>query len=142
MKRKVTTTLIAFSLFFSSSVWATPTGLFWTTCTTDTLDTGKGNIDVDNYFTLFEGKGKSSSFSPDLGFTLGVLSFGDFKLETGIDYLVGHDNAFYFNSKVGIDEGKLFKDAPSMCLGIFDVGTKSHKTNYNVVDFVIGKSLP
>src|SRR5581483_9729488 len=121
---------------------ATPTSLFWTNCTTDTLDPGRGNIDVDNYFTLFEGKGRGSSFSPDLGFTVGVLSLGDFKVESGVDYIVGSDNLFYFNGKVGIDEGKLFSSSPSMSLGFFNLGVKSHATNFDVVDFVIGKSLP
>lgn len=132
--------LVAGSLI--SNVFATPTSLFWTNCTTDTLDTGIVNVDVDNYFTILEGRGKGSSFSPDIGATLGVFSWHDLKAEAGVDYIAGVDNDFFFNGKVGMEEGKLFQYAPSWSLGMFDIGTKPHRTNFNIIDLVIGKSLP
>lgn len=124
-----------------SNLIAQPTSLFWTNCITEITDTGIVNLDTYDYFTVFKGRGKGSSLSPDIGATFGVFSWHDLKSEAGIDYITGLDNNFFFNGKIGMDEGKLFKHAPSWSFGIFDVGTKS-QTKYNILDFVIGKSLP
>ena len=139
MKRIVSLALSCAALI--STAFATPTSLFWTNCTTDTQDPGMANFQSLNYFTLFRGKGKGSSFDPDMGLTYGVMSFHDFKLEAGVDYLGGQSNDFLFNSKIGIDEAKLFAGSPSFSVGIFNIGTK-HSTNQDVLDVVIGKSLP
>ncbi len=128
-----------------SVVEATPTSVFWTNCTTDVVDTGKGHFMVDNYFTVFNRRGHGQIFAPDVGVTFGIFSWNDFKIEAGIDYLGGTDDPIFFNTKIGIAEDKLFCYAPSCSIGIFNMGTRYHghnKTNQNIVDLVFGHTLP
>lgn len=123
----------------------TPSSVFWTVCTTDVYSTGTGHIDADNYFTVFNRRGEGSSFSPDIGFEFGVFSFGDFSAETGVDYLGGTDYPLFFNAGIAVAEDKLFEHAPSLKVGIFDAGSRyrgHNRTNQNIVDIIIGKSLP
>lgn len=128
-----------------SLLHATPSSVFWTVCTTDTYSTGTGHIDADNYFTIFNRRGHNSAFPPDIGFELGLLSWKSISFEAGVDYLGGTDNPLFFNIGAGIPEDKLFCHAPSIKLGFFNAGTRchgQHRTNQNIVDFIIGKSLP
>lgn len=124
---------------------ASPSSVFWTVCTTDVYSTGSAHIDEDNYFTVFNRRGHGSSFSPDTGFELGVLSWGNMSVEAGLDYFGGTDDPLFFNIGIGIPEDKIFCHAPSFKVGIFNAGTRYHghnRTNQNIVDIVIGKSLP
>lgn len=123
----------------------TPSSAFWTVCTTDVYATGTGHIDVDNYFTVFNRRGHGSSFPPDIGFELGAFSWKDLSAEAGIDYLGGTDDPLFFNIGIGLPEDKLFCHAPSLKVGFFNAGTRYHgpnRTNQNIVDVIIGKSLP
>lgn len=124
---------------------ATPSSVFWTVCTTDVYPTGTGHIDQDNYFTVFNHRGHGSSFPPDTGFEVGIFSWNDFSAEAGIDYLGGADDPLYFNLGISLREDKLFCHAPSFKIGFFNAGTNYYdhgKTNQNIVDIIIGKSLP
>lgn len=135
--------LLAFC--FVLGIEATPSSVFWTVCTTDVVATGSGHIDEDNYFTVFNKRGRGQSFSPDTGLELGLYSFRDWSLEGGFDYLGGADDPLYFNLGVAIAEDKLFCEAPSFKVGFFNAGTRTHgafRTNQNIVDVIFGKSLP
>lgn len=123
----------------------TPSSVFWTNCTTDVYATGTGHIDVDNYFTVFNRRGHGSSFAPDTGFELGAFSWEDWSCEAGIDYSGGTDDPLFFNIGIGLPEDKLFSEAPSFKVGFFNAGTRSSghsRTNQNIVDVIIGKTLP
>lgn len=126
-------------------VEGTPSTVFWTPCTTDVYATGTGHIDEDNYFTVFNRRRHGSSFPPDTGFELGIFSWKDLSAEAGIDYLGGTDDPLFFNIGIGLPEDKLFCHAPSFKIGFFNAGTRYHgsnRTNQNIVDLIIGKSLP
>jgi len=128
-----------------SLVEATPSSVFWTVCTTDIYSTGTGHIDQDNYFTVFNRRGHGSSFPPDTGFELGVFCWRDLRVEAGVDYLGGTDDPLFFNIGAGISEDKMFCHAPSFKIGFFNAGTRYqgyNRTNQNIMDIVIGKSLP
>lgn len=129
-------------LFLPCVIFATPNSLFWTNCTTDVQATGTTNLAVNNFFTIFNKKGHGSSFAPDVGLTQGVFTWKDIRTEAGFDYLGGTDYPFFFNAKAGIEENKLFSNAPSMSIGIFNWGTKSGVTNQNVINLVFGHTLP
>lgn len=135
-------TLILFFNLSSTRIWSVPTDLFWTNCITDVLATGTGHIDIDSYFSLFKRNGHGSSLPLDTGFLLGIFTWHDLNAEAGIDYLGGTDDPFYFNGKVGMSEDKLFANAPSFSIGVFDIGTRANKTNINVVNLVLGRKLP
>lgn len=127
-----------------STLNGTPSTVFWTPCTTDVYATGTGHIDEDNYFTIFNRRGDGSSFPPDTGFEMGIFSWKDWSLEGGVDYLGGADDPLFFNAGVAVGEDKLFSHAPSLKVGFFNAGTRyrSHKTNQNIVDLIVGRSLP
>lgn len=122
----------------------TPSSVFWTNCTTDVYATGTGHIDEDNYFTVFNRRGRGSAFPPDTAFELGIFTWQDFSAEAGIDYLGGTDDPLFFNAGIAVAEDKLFCRAPSFKIGIFNVGTRHHRTrtDQNIVDLIVGKSLP
>lgn len=127
-----------------SSLSARPSHVFWTNCTTDVYETGVGHIDVDNWFTVFNGK-KGSLLPPTFGFEVGVASFGNWKLEAGVDYLAPLEHPLFFNAGIGIDENLLLCNAPSFKVGVFYAGTQysgHRKTDFNIVDVIVGKTLP
>lgn len=139
--------LLFFTLLVSliEVLQATPSSVFWTNCTTEVLSTGTVNLNVDNYFTLFNRRGHNSYFSPDVGLLFGLFTWNGISSEAGIDLQGGTDRPLFFNAKLGIPEKKLFCDAPSFSLGIFGVGTQTsgqERTNANVLDAVVGKTLP
>lgn len=137
--------LVLFFLTAHFSLEATPSSLFWTVCTTDVYETGIGHTDVDNYFTVFNRRGKGSYFAPDVGLELGLFTISDLSMEAGFDFYGGTDDPLIFNAKIGVKENILFKNAPSASVGIFNVGTRTRakdRTNQNIVDWIIGKTLP
>lgn len=135
---------LLFSGLFWASLEAGPSSAFWTNCTTFVQPTGTANLEIYNYFSVFNRRGYGASFPPDVGFLVGVLTWRNFSCEAGIDYLGGTDDPLFFNAKIGIAEGKLFEQAPSLSIGIFNVGTRTRedRTNQDIVDAVIGATLP
>lgn len=128
-----------------STLIATPTSVFWTNCTTDVYEPGEVHIDEDNYFTIFNRRGHGTAFPPDTGVEFGLFSVGDFNVEAGIDYFGGTTDPLFFNAGIGAAEDMFFTSAPSIKLAIFGAGTRYHgrdKTNYNIVDLILGKTIP
>ncbi len=116
---------------------ATPTQVFWTNCTTVTQPQNTYHLNVQGFFNIDGG----SHFPPQIGLEAGLFAYKGISAEGGVDYLAGIKHPFVFNGKIALDEDKLFAGAPSLSIGLFNVGT-SHKTNQCVSDIVIGKSLP
>lgn len=83
----------------------------------------------------------------DLGLTTGLLPFEKFQGEIGVDYLTMGDSNYdnypmYFNLKVGLPEGVIFKGSPAIALGAYNIGLKKNLTNYNILYGAIAKSIP
>jgi hypothetical protein len=98
-----------------------------------------------DYFSVFNRRGHGSVFPTDFGVTFGVLDWKNIHGEAGIDYLGGTDDPLFFNAKLGLDQDKLFKYAPSLSVGLFNWGTRYHtsgRTNQNIVDGIFGRTLP
>ena len=129
------------ALLSSSFLLATPTSIFWTNCTTEVANPNSFHFDVDNYFSVGNRAKNGSDFPPDIGLNYGLPSANGFGGEFGVDYLGGASHPWYFNGKVAVEEGKLFAKAPSLSLGVFNVGT-THATNQEVFDAVVGYNLP
>jgi hypothetical protein len=125
-----------------SSAYATPSSTFWTPCTTDVQPFGKWHITYDSYSTVGRTGTDKGDFPTDLGLTVGVLSWEKLNLEVGFDLLEPTDDPLFFNAKLGTPEGSLFKGSPALNVGIFNVGTKSGVTDFQIVDFLVGKTLP
>ncbi len=141
----VTFRSLALFLMFTVSLQATPTSLFWTNCNTDINPTGTGQFQINNFFTVYTRRGQGAVLNPDVGILVGLPTWKNVTAEMGIDHLGGADDPIYFNGKFGMDEDKLFKGSPAWNIGLFDVGTRTKtagRTNQNVVDVILGKSLP
>jgi hypothetical protein len=122
---------------------ATPSTTYWTPMTMDIQPYGVLHIGVDNYFTIFKKAEKGGGdFPTDVGLTIGILPFEKIQMEIGVDLLEPSDYPLYFNAKIGAPEDSIFKGSPALQVGIFNVGTKTDVTNYNIVHAVIGKTIP
>lgn len=122
---------------------ATPSTTYWTPMTLDIQSFGIVHIGVDNYFTIAKrSQDGAGGFPTDAGLTLGILPFTKVQMEIGVDYLGPSDEPFYFNAKLGAPEGTLFRGAPALQAGIFNVGTRKGVTNQNIGHVVVGKTLP
>lgn len=148
--------LLLLILTVSGTASATPSTTYWTPATTDVQPFNVWHIGVDNYFRLYQtqeevANGQFSSFSTDVGLTVGVLPFEKLNLEVGIDGLFpgtrtspalrSMGNSLLFNAKFGVPEGALASWSPALNVGIFNIGTKEQITDMNIVDFLIGKTL-
>jgi hypothetical protein len=72
----------------------------------------------------------------DLGLTAGVLPFKDIQAEVGLDHKTGlgdlDDHPLYGNVKIGVPEATFATWSPALAVGVFDAGTESDETNFNV----------
>jgi hypothetical protein len=153
MKRRINAIFgvmtFAGALAFAGVAYATPTTSFWTAASSDIQPFGVVHLGIDNYFTVGK-KGERGDLPTDVGLTVGVLPYEKLQLEVGIDIFEPTTDPLYFNAKLGTPEGSLFEGSPALNLGVFNVGTDSKpasedgdgRTDYNIVDFIIGKTLP
>ena len=128
--------LLAFAMLHAG-----PTSVFWTNCTTDCVPPENAKVSLSNYFSVC-GRG---SFPPDLCFEYGLPCLHGITGEVGVDYLGGCHTPFFFNGKITLKEGVLFSEAPSLSVGLFNAGTKTHgkdRTNQNIANLILGHSLP
>jgi hypothetical protein len=140
--------LAAMGLFMTiSTTRATPSTQIWIP-STDFQKFKTFHLGLDNYFRLknqaYHSRGAGMF---DAGLTMGILPFKKIQAEAGIDYLYMGDgiydnNPVYFNIKAGTPENCLFKGSPAFALGVYNLGTKSKLTNYNVVYALIAKTIP
>ena len=105
------------------------------------------HLGIDNYIRTSKDNGVRGAGIYDFGLTMGVSPFQKFQAEVGVDYLSMGDNVYddkpmYFNAKVGMPEGAIFKNSPGIAIGGYNFGTKSNLTNYNIAYGVIAKTLP
>jgi hypothetical protein len=111
--------------------------------TMDILARGVLHPGIDNYFTVSRDmEDGAGDFPTDVGLTLGVSPSDKLLVEVGVDLLEPSDHPLYFNAKAGTPENGLFRNAPAIQAGIFNVGTEEDVTNYNILYGVIGKTLP
>jgi len=122
---------------------ATPSTTFWTPATTDIQPCKTLHLGVDDYFTVFrKQRNGAGAFPTDLQAEIGILPFDKLQAEIGVDYLEPSDYPFFFNAKLGTPEGALFGGAPALNVGLFNVGTKRGVTDYDIVDILVGKTIP
>jgi hypothetical protein len=125
-------------------VKATPSTEYWTTCISDVQPFNSWHLGIDNYFIVDKkaASGGQGAFPADVGVTVGILPFDKIQLEVGIDALYPSDYPYYLNAKLGMPEGSMFGGSPALNAGIFNLGTRSGLTDYDVIDFIVGKTLP
>ena len=52
------------------------------------------------------------------------------------------DHPIYFNGKIGMPEGAMFENSPTIAIREYNFGLKTNLTNYNIIYGMIGKTLP
>lgn len=125
-------------------VYATPTTHIWSP-STDVQPYKKWHLTSDFYVPAENNSdGSKTATVTNLGLTIGILPFKKLNAEVGFDIKsgTGVDNyPAYFNAKVGIPEDAYGKFFPAVAFGIYDIGTKEDKTDFNVVYGKIAKSF-
>jgi hypothetical protein len=121
----------------SSFCFATPSTHIWAP-STDIQPFGIFHITGDMYLpTEMDSAGNRPDAITDEGLTVGLLPFEKFNIEAGFDHKTGLgdlDNyPMYFNAKAGMPENAFNKFFPALAVGVYDIGTKGRKTNFNVV---------
>jgi hypothetical protein len=141
MKKSV---LILGLVLLAGTAFATPSTTYWTPMTMDIQGYKTPHLGIDNYYTTTKkaDTNEQGAFPTDIGLTIGVLPYEKIQMEVGIDALYPSDYPYFFNAKVGAPEDTLFKGAPALQIGIFNVGPKEDVTDQNIVYGVIGKTIP
>jgi hypothetical protein len=148
MKRVFFAALVFTLALFRSQAMATPSTTYWTPATSDIQPYGVAHLGIDNYFTLQKKSDDATPALPtDVGLTVGVLPFERIQMEVGVDFMAPTEDQFMFNAKIGTPEGALFEGSPAINLGVFNAGTKTtgpalSRTDQNIVDIIVGKTLP
>jgi hypothetical protein len=116
---------------------------FWTPCIIDIHSYAVPELMIGNYFTINKKiENGGGAFPTDIGIEIGVLPFNKVHMEVGIDAMEPSDDPYMFNTKIGTPEDVLFKGAPGLAVGIFDVGTNPATTAYDIGDIIVGKTIP
>ena len=144
--KKLLIIIIFASILSSEILFSTPSTQIWIP-STDFQKWKSMHLGLDNYIRTDKINGIRGAGMFDLGLTTGLLPFEKFQGEIGVDYLSMGDNNYddypiYFNAKIGIPEGALFKSSPALALGAYNIGLKKNLTNYNIVYGVIAETIP
>src|SRR3990172_6138161 len=146
---RVISTVLFTGMLGVTSAYATPSTTYWTTAVIDVQPYGVWHLGIDNYFTVLKDQPDAGAFGTDVGLTVGVLPYEKLQLEVGIDLIEnayfdskGEDQPLFFNFKFGTPEGALFPGSPGIAAGMWNIGTKSDVTNYNIFHAMVGKSIP
>lgn len=145
MKKHIITAVILLVLVSEYS-FSTPTTQIWIP-SSDYQKWKTMHIGIDNYIRTQKVLGIRGAGIFDLGLTTGLLPFEKFQGEIGVDYLSMGDSNYddyplYFNAKIGMPEGALFKGSPALAFGAYNIGLKKNLTNYNIVYGIIAKTIP
>lgn len=144
-KIKVLILGFTFCILSFEFAFATATTHIWAP-STDVQAYKKWHITSDFYVPVeSDAAGNRPNTITNLGLTIGVLPFDKLNAEVGFDHKSGYgaldDYPFYFNTKVGIPEGAYGELFPALAAGIYDVGTREDKTDYNVFYVKAAKTL-
>lgn len=146
---KIFSAMFLIGMLSAGIAHATPSTTYWTTSVIDVQPYKVWHLGIDNYFTVLKDQPDAGAFGTDLGLTVGVLPYEKLQLEVGIDLIEnayfdskGEDNPLFFNFKFGTPEGSLFPGSPGIAAGMWNIGTKSDVTNYNIFHAMVGKSIP
>ena len=99
------------------------------------------HLGLDNYIRTSNIDGIRGAGMFDIGLTTGLLPFEKFQGEIGVDYLSMGDSNYddypiYFNAKIGLPEGAMFKGSPALALGAYNIWIK--KESYQLQYYVWG----
>jgi len=136
--------IFIFDFLILNLVYATPSTHIWAP-STDIQLFKKWHLTSDFYVPV---ENDANDVRPDtvtnFGLTVGILPFKKLQAEVGFDHKSGtgvDDYPIYFNTKIGIPEGAYGEYFPALAVGIYDVGTKKDKTDFNVIYTKVAKTI-
>ena len=132
-------------LMFDTNVYATASTHIWAP-STDVQAYNVWHITSDMYAAVKDdAAGNRVPSVTNIGLTVGVLPFKRVNMEIGFDHKSGlgtlDSYPMYGNIKIGIPENAFGNGWPAMAAGVFDVGTKGNRTDFDVVYGKIAKTL-
>ncbi len=142
---KIALLLISGCFLMVMACYATASTHIWSP-STDVQTYKKWHLTSDFYVpTENNSDGTRANTITNLGLTVGVPPFEKLNTEIGFDHKSGYgsldDYPWYFNTKIGILENAYGSFFPALAVGIYDIGMKSDKTDYNVVYGKAAKTL-
>jgi hypothetical protein len=114
-------------------VWGTPSTQIWNP-STDVKTTGGWHMDIDNYFSIVDNETKPYASGTYMGLTYGLIK----NMEVGIDLMQPSANPVYLNVKYGVPEDG---SIPAIAVGVFNMGTKTDVTNYNIFYALVARNI-
>lgn len=138
-------TCLACAIFVPEDVYATASTHIWAP-STDTQDYGTGHVTADTYVPAERNRdGSRARTITDEGLTFGILPFKKLRAEAGADFKTGYGDLdswpIYFNAKIAIPENAYGPYFPALAAGVYDIGTRNAKTNFNVTYLKAAKTL-
>jgi hypothetical protein len=149
MKRPRVPVLLAFvlsgCLLCGTDAFATASTHIWAP-STDVQAFNVWHLTADMYAAVKnDAAGNRIPTITNVGLTVGVLPMKKFNMEIGFDHKTGlgalDAYPMYGNVKIGVPENAIGDGSPAMAAGVFDVGTKSGATDYDVVYGKIARSF-
>jgi hypothetical protein len=136
---------IVWQTIWAASAHATASTHIWAP-STDVQAFKKLHLTADFYIpTEKNSDGSRANTITNAGLTIGILPFKKFNAEVGFDHKTGYgpldDFPMYFNAKVGIPEDAFGKFFPAFAVGMYDIGTKEDRTDYNVFYVKFAKTM-
>jgi hypothetical protein len=131
------TFVFAYCLMCGTNVNATASTHIWAP-STDVQAYNVWHITADMYLAVEnDAAGDRVPTITNVGLTVGVLPLKRINMEIGLDHKSGLGAAdgypMYGNVKIGVPENALGNGSPAAAAGVFDVGTESDMTDYNVI---------
>jgi hypothetical protein len=135
---------VIFSLFYTKIAWTTPSTTFWAPSTASCQDWAVPHLTYDTYFDKGAPAGTQGApnYPVDTGVTVGFLPFERIQGELGYDLLLPTHAPLQLNGKLCTPESSLFSGSPAASIGVFGLGFKTDVNDYDVLYFMLQKSLP
>lgn len=146
LKISIMITLIAtLSTFLITPAYPTASTHIWAP-STDVQEFKTGHVTADLYVPVERNRdGSRARTITDEGLEFGLSPFKKLKAEAGFDFKGGYGDLdswpMFFNGKLAIPEDSHGPYFPAVAVGIYDIGTKNNKTNYNLVYVKAAKTI-
>jgi hypothetical protein len=124
-------------LMWGANAYATASTHIWAP-STDVQGFNLWHITADMYLAVEnDAAGNRIPTITNIGLTVGVLPLKRINVEIGFDHKSGlgalDSYPMYGNLKIGVPENAIGSWSPAAAIGMFDAGTESDRTDFNVV---------